>query len=178
MHTECLECGAAIISTGGRGPTKRLCSPRCRKRASRQKQQGLPKVMTERRAWTRAEGKRPVMVSGRFASSTNPATWASFAEVQQGAGDGFGIMLGDGLGVYDLDDALDQGGRLKPWARDVLDAITEPKVFAEVSRSGRGVHMFVEAPEGRGSRRVVGDGAVERYSRARFIRVTGARLGA
>ena len=80
-------------------------------------------------------------------------------------------MLGNGLACYDLDHAL-ADGQLKPWARDILDRITEPVLFTEVSVSGEGLHVFVEAPEGRGSRRAVGDGGVEFYSRGRFIRVT------
>lgn len=83
-------------------------------------------------------------------------------------------MLGGGLGCYDLDHALD-GGELKPWAREVLAGIAEHILFAEVSVSGEGLHVFVEAPEGPGSRRAVGDGGVERYTRERFIRVTGDR---
>lgn len=177
MNTNCLECGARITSTGGRGPTKRLCSARCRKRASRRRQAArptFPAEMTGRRAWTRAEGKRPVMMSGQAASTTNPRTWATFPEVQDGAGDGFGIMLGGGLGCYDLDGALDDRGRLKGWARDVLEGIPEPVVFREVSRSGRGLHVFVLAEESPGLRRPMPDGGgVERYSRGRFILVTG-----
>lgn len=78
------------------------------------------------------------------------------------------------MGCYDLDHALD-GGELKPWAREVVESITERVLFAEVSVSGEGLHVFVEAPEGPGRRRAVEDGGVERYTRARFIRVTGNR---
>lgn len=80
-------------------------------------------------------------------------------------------MLGGGLACHDLDHAL-AGGGLKPWAREVLDGITEPILFAEVSVSGEGLHVFVEAPEGPGRKRKVGDGGHEFYSRARFIRTT------
>lgn len=119
--------------------------------------------MTERAAWVRADGKRPVQPDGTAASSTNPETWRSFAGVKSGAGDGFGIMLGNGLGCYDLDDMSDVE------AREFIDEIPEPIVFAERSVSGRGVHVFVEAAESAGTKR----GKVERYTRARFIRVTG-----
>lgn len=119
--------------------------------------------MTDRRAWVRADGKRPIQVDGFPASSTDPDTWAGFAQVQRGAGDGFGIMLGGGLGCYDFDDKSDE------FVRDYVSGIPEPVVFAERSMSGRGVHVFVLADEGRGWKR---DG-VERYSRARFIRTTG-----
>ncbi|WP_246815932.1 hypothetical protein [Corynebacterium sp. HMSC28B08] len=128
-----------------------------------------PEAMLNTRRWVRADNKRPIMVDGSPASSTNPATWASFTEVQTGAGDGYGFMLGDGIGCYDLDNAL-QGGELKPWAREVVESISEPVLYLEVSQSGRGLHVFIEAVEGRGSRRRVGDGGVERYTRARFIR--------
>ena len=112
-------------------------------------------------------------VTGRAASSTDPSTWSTFAEVQAStAGDGFGVMLGGGhLACHDLDHALD-GGVLKPWAREVLDGITEPVLFTEVSMSGEGLHVFVDAPEGPGWKRPVGDGGHEFYSRGRFIRTT------
>lgn len=88
-----------------------------------------------------------------------------FAAVQSGAGDGFGVMLGDGLGCWDLDKCID-GDVLAPWARDVLVGIEAP-LFVEVSMSGTGLHVFVESPEGPGRR----CGGVEFYSRARFIRL-------
>ena len=57
-----------------------------------------------------------------------------------------------------------------PWARDVVRLIPEPVLYTVLSVSGRGVHVFVRATEARGTRRPVGDGGVERYTRARFIR--------
>lgn len=127
--------------------------------------------------WARADGKRPIMVDGSPASSTNPATWAGFTDVQRGAGNGYGIMLGDGLGCYDLDNVVDADGSLSDLAVEVIAGIVEPVIFAERSVSGRGVHVFVRAAEAPGCRRpLVGGAAVERYSRARFIRVTGERV--
>lgn len=155
------------------GRSRRFCSARCRQAACRaRKAERTPAGLSEGR-WTRADGKRPVTVTGRSASSTDPSTWSTFAEVQaSSAGDGFGVMLGGGhLACHDLDHALD-GGVLKPWAREVLDGITEPVLFVEVSVSGEGLHVFVDAPEGPGSKRKVGDGGHEFYSQGRFIRTT------
>ena len=75
-------------------------------------------------------------------------------------------MLGGGLGCYDLDHVTDDQ------ARRIIDTITEPIIYTERSMSGDGVHVFVEAPEGPGSR----SNGIERYTRARFIRVTGNRI--
>lgn len=122
--------------------------------------------MRSARRWTRADGKRPIQSDGRPASSTNPATWASFAEVRDGAGDGVGVMLGGGLGCYDLDHVTDDD------ARAFVATVPERVVFVERSLSGAGVHVFIEAPEGPGTRRP----GVERYTRARFIRTTGIRF--
>ncbi|WP_202876731.1 bifunctional DNA primase/polymerase [Kytococcus schroeteri] len=122
----------------------------------------FPAAMRGRR-WTRADGKRPVQVNGRPASSTDPATWATLADVQHGAGDGYGVMLGGGLGCYDLDSTDDAT------AREFVATIPETILYIERSLSGSGFHVFVSAPEGRGTRR----GNIERYTRARFIRTTG-----
>ena len=154
------------------GRSRRFCSARCRQAACRARKAERPSAGLSEGRWTRCEGKRPVTVTGRAASSTDSSTWSSFAEVQaSSAGDGFGVMLGGGLGCHDLDHALEDG-ELKPWARGVLDDITEPVLFVEVSMSGEGLHVFVDAPEGPGRKRQVGDGGHEFYSRARFIRTT------
>ena len=166
MFIECESCGRGFERRGSRGRVPRFCGQRCRKRASR-----APKApfANDKRVWVRASGKRPVMVDGSSASSTNPATWASFAEVQKSnAGDGFGVVLdGSGLGCYDFDNCFD-GGVLRPAVRDFIAGIAYPIVYVERSMSGNGLHVFVEAGKQRGFRR---DG-VEFYTWGRFIRMT------
>lgn len=164
-----MNCGRDVPQKS-KGPARRTCSARCRQAVSRKRRQRpIPTVMTDAPRWVRADGKRPITPAGTPASSTNPSTWCSFAEVQQGAGDGYGIMLGDGLGCYDLDNALEDGA-VKPWARDVIDSIEEPIVYVEKSVSARGLHVFIQLPEQKGTRRAVGDGSFEKYSYGRFIR--------
>ncbi len=123
------------------------------------------------RRWVRADGKRPITTTGRPASSTNPRTWSTYDEVRTStAGDGFGVMLGDGLGCYDLDHVTDTQ------AREFAATIPEPILFAERSMSGGGVHVFVQAPEAPGRRAVQLGVSIEKYTRARFIRTTLDRL--
>jgi primase-polymerase (primpol)-like protein len=149
----------------GRGRKARFCCGACR--VAWHRAHSIPTELTSRRAWARADGKRPIQASGRAASSTDPTTWAPFTAVRaSGAGDGFGVMLGDGLGCYDLDHVTDDE------AHAFIATVPEPIVYVERSRSGEGVHVFIIAPESRGWRR----GGVERYTRARFIRMTGNRL--
>jgi primase-polymerase (primpol)-like protein len=114
-------------------------------------------------------GKRPITVTGAPASSTDPSTWSTLASVRRSkAGDGIGVMLGDGLACYDLDHCLDADGQVvSEEARRILDTVNS--IHTEVSMSGDGLHLFVRAPESRG----VNTPGVEFYSRARFIAVTG-----
>ena len=163
----CQQCSAHIEIKHGRRP--KFCSGKCRQRAHRERRSQIERLKSlSVGRWVRADGKRPVMVDGSAASSTNPVTWASFAEVQSGAGDGFGVVLdGSGLGCFDFDDCFD-GGVLKPAVRDFIDGIAYPIVYVERSVSGNGLHVFVEAEKQRGFRR---DG-VEFYSWGRFIKTT------
>lgn len=168
MNVECVGCGERFVSVGARGRTASYCSNACRQCAYRRRASAEKRfVESVEDRWVRAAGKRPVMVDGSPASSTNPATWASHAECVQGAGDGLGIILGGGLGCYDLDGVV-VDGVLVSWAREFIESIREPVLYMEVSSSGRGVHVFVEAAESKGSRRC----GVERYTRERFIRMT------
>lgn len=143
----------------------RFCSTKCRVYWHRAVAR-IPESMTSQRRWVRADGKRPTRVNGKPASSTDDSTWATFSDVTgSGRGDGFGIMLGGGLGCYDLDHVSDAE------MREFVVNVSEPVIFVERSMSGTGFHVFIEAEEARGWKR----GGVERYTRERFIRMTGVR---
>lgn len=168
MVIDCRVCGGQFEACGSRGRTPSFCSSPCRQKAYRRRksaQRGLVTMVGDR--WVRAVGKRPVMPDGSPASSTNPATWSSFKSVQSGAGDGFGLMLGGGLGCYDLDHVIEDEV-VEPWVRGFIETIPERVLFMETSMSGTGIHIFIEAEEARGSRR----GQIEKYSKSRFIRMT------
>ena len=144
------------------------CSTRGRVAGNRRAKRNaaFPDAMRERASWTRADGKRPIRVDGSPASSTDARTWAALDAVQRStAGDGVGFMLGDGMGCYDLDHVTDIE------AREMIGEIPEPILYIERSLSGSGVHVFVEAPECAGTKSW--QGRHERYTRERFIRVTG-----
>lgn len=105
-------------------------------------------------------------VEGRAASSTNQSTWSPLrAVLESGAGDGFGFMLGGGIGCIDLDHCLTADGPTD-FAAAVLASCHA--TYVEVSPSGTGLHIFGLLAEGPG-RKVPG---VEVYSRARFMTVT------
>ncbi|MCT2990937.1 bifunctional DNA primase/polymerase [Propionibacterium freudenreichii] len=160
MEERCGWCGRAF-DRARTGRPRRFCSARCRVAASRC---AIPLAMRSRTAWVRCDGKRPITLAGAPASSTDPGTWSGWSQVRRAtAGDGFGTMLGDGLGCWDLDHFDDQG------ARAFIDRIDEPIIFAERSVSGHGFHIFVRTDEAPGRR----TGNIEFYSRHRFIRVTG-----
>ena len=156
----------------------KFCSQKCGtyfRRASKRKPT-FPAEMTSRNRWLRRdENKRPLTIDGKAGSSTNPETWSSFAAAKAStAGAGLGFVLGDGIGCIDLDHCFADGA-LTDWAKEAIDSITEPVIFMEVSQSGEGVHIFIEAQEAPG--RKIRDGRnIERYTAGRYIAVTGNRL--
>src|SRR5699024_4889735 len=169
MNLICEQCGGHFESTGARGRTPRFCSAACKQKSYLERRAGVKRLQAlVVGRWVRADGKRPVMVDGSAASSTNPAPWVSFAEFQSGAGDGHGVVLVDSvLGCFDFDNCFD-GDVFKPAVRDFIAGIDYPIVYVERSVSGNGLHVFVEAGKQRGFRR---DG-VEFYTWGRFIRMT------
>lgn len=177
----CEMCDADTGLGGARGRLPRFCSNACRQRAYRERKKTpatpFPAEMTGTSRWARSDGKRPVTTSGAPASSTDSSTWSSFTEVQRGAGDGFGFMLGGGIGCIDLDDCLSPDGELASWARTEIARWQGRVLFMERSLSGVGVHVFVRADERPGQVvGVSGGGRVERYFYGRFIRTTGDKF--
>lgn len=172
---QCERCGKGLVFKNRQA---RFCSTRCRVAAHRARTRSpFPVEMTQARRWVRRdEQKRPLTVAGRMASSTDAATWSTFGEARTSStGVGLGFVLGDGIGCYDLDHCFEDG-RPAAWVREFAASIPEPVLFCEVSQSGEGVHIFIEAPECRGSRTVADGRSVERYTVGRYIAVTGDRL--
>lgn len=167
----CGYCGASLRLL--RADAK-FCSAKCRVYSSRAPK--FPREMTSRRRWIRRDvNKVPLTGAGRYASSTRASTWASFEFCSKSSvGVGLGFVLGDGIGCWDFDHCI-KGGRLADWAREAIQAIESP-LFIEVSQSGEGVHVFVEAPERPGSKIRDGERCIEFYSSGRYIAVTGHKL--
>ena len=121
--------------------------------------------------------------SGRAASATDPAAWSSFDEAARAArehdhaGVGFVFTEDDPFAGVDLDGCLDEDGRLVPGAQALVDGLSS---YTEISPSGRGVKVFLEATKPAWARckssAIAGFRETEVYDRARFFTVTGRRL--
>jgi DNA-binding MarR family transcriptional regulator len=114
-------------------------------------------------------------LTGRKASSTDPATWAAFedaldAQLADGY-DGLGFVFceSDPFTGVDLDGCANPStGAISEHAWEWVEAFD---TYAEVSPSGTGLHLIVrgQLETGRHNDRA----GVEAYSRARFFTVTG-----
>src|ERR1051325_2632159 len=135
----------------------------------------IPAELTSRPRWVRHKDKVPLRTDGRFASVSDPSSWADFAAASSSTtGDGIGFVLaaGDGIVVIDLDHAVDDGQGL-PWAQAIVDQL--PPTYMERGRSGSGLHLWFRGmvPAGRRIRR--GELAVEVYSDRRYM-IVGDRV--
>jgi putative DNA primase/helicase len=156
-----------------------------------QELQELPRWVCWAYAWSRTKkkwDKPPRRVDGRFASSTDAATWCDFGlavrTVERGLPhfDGIGLVLtGDGLVAVDLDRCIAEGcaasmrvGELDgidAWARAIVKDLDS---YTELSPSGHGLRIFVRGrlPRGSGNRK----GCFEVYDCARYVTVTGDHI--
>ena len=79
---ECQECGDTFDRKSKQKP--KFCSNACKQKAYRARKKNdstpLARFRSEPR-WVRAKGKKPLQVSGKNASSTNPRTWTTFEKV-------------------------------------------------------------------------------------------------
>jgi len=118
--------------------------------------------------------KVPYDPRGKRASSTNPATWSTYAEVAQidgYSGVGFFLSPEQGLVGVDLDDCFD-GEKLTEIALKVVRAGS----YSEFSPSGKGIRAFFYGRKP-GSRCKSIEHKVEMYSAKRFLTITGNSLG-
>jgi AAA domain/NrS-1 polymerase HBD domain len=154
----------------------------------------IPADMLEESRWVawayvpREDKRKPDKVpvnpaTGHNASSTDPATWGTYAEAQTRAVKsglaGVGFMLGDGWVGIDFDNFRDEasGYLFQP----VPQAVACFKTYAEVSPSKSGVKIIGRGkmPEGlrsRSHKEPKSGRQIEVYDRARFFTVTGERL--
>lgn len=135
--------------------------------------------------------KVPLMPNGVPASTTDPATWSQFEQVEAAdvlgnfSGIGFVFMeLGGFVGI-DLDGCrCPTTGRVADWAREI---VLRFKTYAEVSPSKTGIKLFLAGvspfEDGKGRKKQVDaelicDKApgIELYDRERYFAVTGWRL--
>lgn len=122
--------------------------------------------------------KVPYTADGRHASSTDPTTWATFAEAQAARGGysgvGFVFTPDDDFCGIDLDDCLDDDGELLPWAVPIVHAFSS---YTEISPGLHGLKIWTKAklPEGVRHKVAIGEGAVEVYDSGRYFTVTGRR---
>ena len=114
--------------------------------------------------------------SGVYASCSNPATWGTYEHAERCAMErglpGVGYVLGDGDGDLtgiDLDKCRDPvTGKLKPWAREIVDL---KETYNAVSPSGTGIRLFAR---GKVRAAIKYDLAkVELYGTGRYLTVTG-----
>lgn len=135
----------------------------------------IPEELRRLNQWVCANSnsKIPMQANRPYpASSTNPATWASFEDalwaVEHGYYDYLGFVFNDnGIVGIDLDDALAHN-HVSPLATDICEAC---RSYTEVSKSGTGIHIFVKGDiPFKGKNNLAG---VEVYKTARFFIMTG-----
>ena len=150
----------------------------------------IPEELRKLKQWVCASdcSKVPMQATNHFpASSTNPATWSSFEEavgaVESGHYDHIGFVFNDnGIVGIDLDDAITKDEIFL--GRTSLPIITMSDLsmeilklcgsYAEVSKSGTGVHIFVKGDiPFKGKNNLAG---VEIYKTGRFFIMTGDAL--
>ena len=136
----------------------------------------IPQELRVLKQWVCANesSKVPMQANRPYpASSTNPSTWASFEDalwaVEHGHYDYLGFVFNDnGIVGIDIDDGFDRNGTPTQLACDIVGKCWS---YTEISRSGRGLHIFVKGDiPFKGKNNLAG---VEMYKTARFFIMTG-----
>ena len=138
----------------------------------------IPDELKNRPRWVcvKRNSKIPMQAKqNKAASSSDPATWSDFetasAAVRSGKYDYLGFVFnGDGLVGVDIDRGFEENGFLSALSVDCMRAC---KSFTEKSRSGRGIHIYLQGTlpfKGQNN----GEG-VEIYSSGRYFIVTGEK---
>lgn len=145
----------------------------------------LPNWCVFRTKWNAEKGKKDKFIisptDGKWAKSTDPATWTDFETAMHYAEEnnceGLSFALdGSGISCIDLDHSVERDGTLSANAEKLTKEI--PETYTETSVSGNGIHIFVKddiLAKGKYRNRAVTDsGEIEVYDTGRFISMTGA----
>jgi hypothetical protein len=136
----------------------------------------IPEELKRLKQWVCVAGNSKVPMQANLfypASSTNPATWATFDEavaaVRNGWYDYIGFVFNDnGIVGIDIDDGYTDDGYISQLASDIVRLCGS---YTEKSKSGRGFHIFVKGDiPFKGKNNLAG---VEIYKTARFFIMTG-----
>lgn len=143
---------------------------------------GIPAELKQRSQWVlwryegsaNGNGKRdkiPYQPNGRRASVSDPLTWSAFEQVLAVAPryTGIGIVCANGLAGIDMDDCLDDGGKLSALAQHI---VAHTQTYSEITPSERGLRCLFDGKlPGPGFK----DDAqhVEFYDGGRYFTVTG-----
>jgi putative DNA primase/helicase len=111
---------------------------------------GIPAELKAMPNWCVKRKKIPYQANGQKAKSNLPKTWTTFEKAYaaftetEGAFDGICCMMPTKPGKFvfiDIDDCVEDGA-IAPWAIDVIKRFNS---YTEISQSGRGIHIIVEA---------------------------------
>ena len=128
--------------------------------------------------------KIPYQVNRRKAQPNNPQTWTDYQTVcdhrDDFSGIGFVFSADDSYCGIDLDDCLDAQGKLKAWAKPIVDRLKSVG-YGERSPSGHGIKFWTRATLGAEAKHKVyiveGADAIEIYDQLRYFTVTGKGKG-
>ena len=126
--------------------------------------------------WKIVNGSKvPIQPGGGMAKSNDPSTWHSFDDAKS-TGDGLAFELGDGYCGIDLDNCLDENGKLREWAVPIVASLVGV-AYGEISPSGSGIKFITKAVKPEECRCVHQFGGdkqqIECYDKARFWAMTG-----
>lgn len=141
--------------------------------------EAIPEELRALERWVCADrdSKRPMRpFDGGPASVSDPATWGSYEDARRCVEEGIYEYMGfvfadDGYVGIDIDHAFEDSGLLSD---EALDAVTACQSYAEVSKSGNGIHIVCRGSlpfRGRNNR-----AGWEIYREARFFVLTGSTV--
>ncbi len=136
--------------------------------------------------WDDRDGRKIPIDSrtGDPAKSNDPATWSDFQTATDAAdrlklsGIGYVFSDDDGMVGIDLDECIDDRGKIAEWALVILSRFDS---YAEISPSGRGLKLWCIGEIDKGRKHIISkrdsgkSPGIEMYSSGRYFTVTGDR---